>query len=326
MDKKIIIGLGAVATAGMIIGGLNFIQSSQDKHPEKSPEGAKTSLEDQKKIEDLYWDELRDEEKYAFCFGTAKIITDYSDPILNSRGDIVHNSRELLLFDKKAGKLSIMTREIDFKYSGKFSSPMGGLTTEVPVSESGTVSEVYSKNEMPERLNYTNNYIVSNPDTKEKNWVKSYIGEEVEMVSDRTGCAGVYTLNNAPGKDLLVGSEQIIIDRRCEESDVIGTYVGDFKFECQAIDYRQASEMYKTVKTKAETEKLEDEKEDDPFDALRDSSDEEVNDASARGELENAESFLKDSEVENVDSEQIKKSLELLRQEMKADEGSQTGN
>jgi hypothetical protein len=49
------------------------------------------------------------------------------------------------------------------------------MMVNVPVTEYGSLIEVYKKNEMPIRVDYYNNFIASNPDTKEKTRVNSSI-------------------------------------------------------------------------------------------------------------------------------------------------------
>ena len=83
----------------------------------------------------------------------------------------------------------------------------------------------HGRNEMPIRIDYYGNYIATDPDTKKKDWVVSDINGEQEAVSSRTGCAGVYQLDNSPGQDLLAGGEQISIDKSCKESDIGGSHI-----------------------------------------------------------------------------------------------------
>jgi hypothetical protein len=126
----------------------------------------------------------------------------------------------------------------------------GDISINVPVKEVGVLTESYGRNEMPIRIDYYGNYISTDPETKKRSWVISDINGEIEATPSRTGCAGVYQLDNSPGRDLLVGGEQILIDRSCQEVDVSGAYDGDFSFSCQAIDARVALEMVEEYKSK----------------------------------------------------------------------------
>jgi hypothetical protein len=255
MKKEIIIGVAAVATVGAIGVGAFLMSSQGNDLRQGNDKNSTVSEEDRKKIEDLTWDEWSNVSKYGFCLGEAKINTAYSDPILNGAGMVDHNSKEVLLLDKEKNRIYIITREINFKYKGSIDVKMGDLSVHVPVSESGNLSETYNRNEMPVRIDFASNYITTNPDTKKTNWVYSVIDEETEMVMPRTGCAGIYKLDNSMGKDLLIGNEQIIIERECNEHDVSGNYEGNFDFSCSAIDHKHARELFDLVREKEELKK-----------------------------------------------------------------------
>ncbi len=257
MDKKLIIGISAVATAGLIIGG-GFMLSGDRNRDAGSQENSEISAEDKAKIEALYWDELKDEGKYSFCLGNAKIETAYSDPILNQNGILTHDSKEVLLFNKESQKFYIISRELNFKYKGEINVQFGDITQKVPVTESGSLSEYYSKNEMPIRIDYANHYITTNPDTKKKTWVYSDMGGDGEMVMPRTGCAGIYQLDISSNADLLAGADSVGINRTCSEADISGNYEGDFSFDCSAIDYKQAKDLVEEVKIKEELQNTKD--------------------------------------------------------------------
>jgi len=129
---------------------------------------------------------------------------------------------------------------------------MGELAVNIPVKDHGTLTETYGKNEMPVRIDYSANYIATDPETKKKEWIYSDMDGEVIMTGPRTGCAGIYRLDNSPGNDLLAGSGTIMIDRECTESDISGSYEGDFSFNCQGIDYKLAMETIDTDRVKEE--------------------------------------------------------------------------
>ncbi len=250
MKKEIL--LGGLAVAGVAAAGYLAFAPERASGPvlprEEAPAAA--SAEDRQKIEELAWEEWEDAGRYAFCLGQASIQSGYDDPLLRGHGRLEHTSKELLLFDKEANKLFILTREIVYGYDGRLNTQLGDLAIDVPVSESGKLSEAYARREMPIRIDYANGYVATNPDTKAKAWVYHAIGEESEMVEPRTGCAGIFSLDNAPGKDLLVGSENIAIDRACAERDVSGNYEGDFSFVCSGVDHGAARNLFLEVKAK----------------------------------------------------------------------------
>lgn len=314
MDKKIIIGITAVATAGLIFGGAQYYSDrSSGERISEQEKIVQSSSEDKDKIEQLGWDEFQDVEKYSFCLAEAKIQTTYLDPILNNNGLIKHDSKEVLLFNKESQKIVVMAREIDYKYDGEINTQMGDINVKVPVTEHGSLSEVYAKNKMPVRIDYINSVIVVDPETKQTNWVYSDIGNESEMVGSRTGCAGVYNLDNAPGQDLLAGGDQIEIDRRCEENDLSGSYDGDFSFSCSAIDFRQAKELIDGIKIK---EELQDTKNQEVFENQEDHSSDEP--GSARGDLPNQNEEVEDEESKQPKSEDLQRALDELKNEMNA--------
>jgi hypothetical protein len=124
---------------------------------------------------------------------------------------------------------------------------MGLVGQSVPVKERGKLAETYSRNEAPVRIDYGNLSVFTDPDAKDKMWVDSIIGEEVEKVSPHTGCAGVYTLESAAGKDVLIGAEDIAINRECSETDINGEYRGNFSYRCSMLDYRQAKDRFTEI-------------------------------------------------------------------------------
>ncbi|MGB2631354.1 MAG: hypothetical protein WBC48_00335 [Minisyncoccales bacterium] len=303
IDKKILLGGGALAAAGIIGGALMY--SGQMNRQAGGDQAAPIDPADKAKIEQLYWDELRDKDKYSFCLGSAKIESAYSDSLLNANGLLKHDSRELLVYNKESQKLYVMAREIEFSYRGSFSSMMGDLSVTVPVEEKGSLSESYSKAEMPIRIDYANNYIAADPGTKTANWVYADMGGETEMTAPRTGCAGVYTLNE-PGKlDLPAGTGMAAVDRDCTEKDISGAYDGTFSFECQSIDYDQAVNLYDEIKTK------------ETLQNTRDKDLSEINDSEAGGDAADLEKAISGGKS-NETQPDTKKALEELKQEMNA--------
>jgi hypothetical protein len=250
MRKELIIGIGAIATAGAI-GGMIMLAGSggRDVIGPMDEQGSETSDADRAKIEELAWEERHNEDKYSFCLGEATMSTFHEDSLLGQQGTVSHHSRELLLFDKEAQKFFVLTRTIDFSYEGKLNTVMGDLVVDVPVSETGSLSEAYTKKEMPIRIDYANNYIVTDPTTKKTTWVRSSLDED-ELVMPYAGCAGTYQLDNTMGKDMLVGGEFVQVDKVCDEKGVAGSFNGDFTFSCSVIPYQEAKRMYDVVAVK----------------------------------------------------------------------------
>jgi hypothetical protein len=301
IDKKILLGAGAIAAAGLIGGALMY--SGQINRQAGGDQTAESDPADKAKIEQLYWDELRDKDKYSFCLGSAKIESAYRDSLLDANGLLKHDSRELLVYNKESQKLYVMAREIEFNYRGSFSSMTGEMAVTVPVEEKGSLSESYSKAEMPIRIDYANNYIAADPTTKTANWVYADMGGETEITAPRTGCAGVYALNETGKMDLPAGTGMAAVDRDCAEKDISGAYDGTFSFECQIIGYDQAASLYDEIKTK---ETLQNTREED-FSEINDSE------GGNAADLEKAISGGKSETPPDT-----KKALEELKQEMNA--------
>ncbi len=303
MEKNIIIGTIAVASA-VLIGGAIYQASNSREIELKSGEGAT-----QEQKEALFREELKDTSKYSFCLGQAKIQTAYTDPVLNSNGQIDYQSKELLVLDKQRNRFLVLGIEAKYTNKGTVAMPMGDLTTNVPIDERGTISEYYSKNEAPIRIDYGSNSIFTVIDTREKNWVISNL-DESQKVSPAIGCPGVFALDNAPGKDLLAGSDNILIDRECEMSDISGKYSGEFSYRCTAVDYRQAESLMDEFKTKDELYKTKDLT---PFDSSQEKP--EINDASAGGQTP-------EPEKSQANPENVQDLLQQIKDDMKADQTS----
>ena len=305
INKKIIFGAGAIATAG-IIGGALMYSGQINRNAVDDGQNAPIDPADKEKIEQLYWDELRDGDKYSFCLGSAKIETAYTDSILDGNGLLKHDSRELLVYNKESQKLYVMAREIEYSYSGSFSSMMGDMSVIVPVEEKGSLSEAYSRAEMPIRIDYANNYIATDPTTKTANWVYAHMGEETEMTAARTGCAGIYALNAAGKADIPAGTGMAAVDRDCAERDVSGAYDGIFSFECQLIDYDQAKNVCDEIKTK------------EVLQNTRDKDLSGMNDPENGGEASDLEKALSGGSERDESAPDTQKALEELKSEMDA--------
>jgi hypothetical protein len=258
MDKKLLLGVWAIAWAGLLVGGWMMSSGNVgDKRIDQEQEST-VNDEDKQKIENLVWDGWKDKEKYSFCLWEAKAETNYLDSLLGSKWDLSHNSKELLLWDNESRKLYIISREIIYHYDGQVNFQMWDMMVNVPVTEYGSLIEVYKKNEMPIRVDYYNNFIASNPDTKETTRVNSSIWEENEMVSVRMWCAGVYELGSQASA-LPSSNQGVSIQRDCAENDISGRYDWTFSFSCVMIDYDQAKNIFETNKIKEELQNTKDE-------------------------------------------------------------------
>lgn len=316
MKKEIIIGLGALAIGGAIMGGVIVARNPENPFNIEEKQQANETVEDKEKIEELWIDDLKDDSRYGFCLAEVSINTNYSDPVLQTSGTVEYTSKEVLLYKKEAQKFYIMSRQADYKYKGVISMSLGGIAVNEPVNEVGKIDENYDRNEMPLRLDYANKYIYSNPDTKENTWVSSSIGDETDKVMPHHGCASRYSLDNAPSKDILAGNEQILIDRDCKTKDINGVYDGDFIFKCRAINHSQAMEMIDTSRKRQE---LQDTKDTSVMEDSREAIEEKA-DASASAQDDDREvddeirEAIEGSKELTPDDEEIKKQLEQFRE------------
>lgn len=295
MKKEIWIGLGAIACAGAIVGGVmiknndfNFIKDHEEEDYSD-------------KIEALWKDELKDKNKYSFCLGEMEINSNHADSALGFYGKINYTSKEVSVYDKEKDKIYIMSRQSDYSYDGVIKQMLGGtMKLDVPVTERGKLAETYTKNEMPIRLDYSNNFITSDPDVKNKQWAVVTIGEDVSSGMPHHGCAGTYSLDNKVGADMLVGGQQVIISRECNEGLMGAKYDGSFEYQCNEISYDQAMEMLDKSKT---TEQLQNSKNKEVFenDEGRDIEDA-VGDANTT--------------VTTLTSDDLKKAIEEMKKEM----------
>ncbi|MFA5124624.1 MAG: hypothetical protein WC473_02235 [Patescibacteria group bacterium] len=317
MKKELLIGGLATASAAIIIGGIYVAKSN----PFGLNESADSAQEDQRKIEQLWYDELKDTSKYSFCLGEMKINSVHSDKAFAANGIVDYSSKELILYNKESNKLFIMSRQLKYKYDGILGQSLGGIKIDVPVKEYGSLTEVYSRNELPLRIDYNGKYIVTDPDTENKQWVSVIIDEEASPGLPHHGCSGVYQLDNSPGHDLLADGDHIIIDRKCNETAMGAIYDGDFSFSCSMIDYKNAMDLLEINKAEMALQNPDKES----FNSSDSSAT--LDDASASGRSEGANGPVDGELNQSIGnqpptSEDIKRQIEEMKRETQADAGA----
>ena len=313
MDKKLIIGLGAIATAGAIAGGV-YLSQNNPFNLSPSPE---TSAEDQQKIEQLYFDELKDKERYTFCLGQEKISGTYKSSIMgNETGEVNYQSEDLSVFDKENNKLYILGRDITYRYDGqaKTDSQLGQGSMEI--KESGKTTEYYKKNMAPVRIDYNSKTLYPAPERKLKDWVLitiksigTVMGLTQERVDDSEGDAKVFCSHFSLAGNVLTNGAIITPGSfsyrgQCPNNspDPTVTFSGNFKFDCNNIDSPKGIELLKDYQER---------------EALRNSLPTGV-DSSTEGVNEFEE--LLNSQESAEDPQAIKNKLESLRKEIQADQ------
>jgi hypothetical protein len=86
MDKKLIIGLGGLAVAGAIASGVYFSQNN----PFNIDPPKEDSKGNNEKIEELYFEELENKDRYNFCIGKETISGVYENFIFgNEKGWLI---------------------------------------------------------------------------------------------------------------------------------------------------------------------------------------------------------------------------------------------
>lgn len=259
MDKKLLLGLGAVATAGAITGGIILLQNNPF-NLEPSPD---SSAENQQKIEELYFEGLQNKDRYSFCAGKETIIGVYENSIFgNEKGLVDYTSSDINLFDKEANKLYILGRTINYKYSGKANFENQAGLGQMETTESGKTTEYYKKNESPVRIDYNSQTIFPAPGRKSNDWVNviiksigSVMGYTGESVDEEKGdakvfCSAISFMGKPLESGMLTTPEFISFQKECPSvSPNPGvTFSGDFTFECSNIDTNKGIELAKNYK------------------------------------------------------------------------------
>ncbi|MFA5291264.1 MAG: hypothetical protein WC385_03075 [Candidatus Paceibacterota bacterium] len=315
MDKKLIWGLGAIATAGAIAGGA-YLSQNNPFNLKPSPD---VSAEDQQKIEQLYFDELKDKERYTFCQGKEKITGTYKNSIVGSEsGQVDYRSEDISVFDKEINKLYILGRTIDYKYSG--SGDLSNLVGEgsLETKESGNITEYYKKNMAPVRLDYNANILYPAPERKKTDWVVvttksigTVMGLTQERVDEETGDAKVlcpyFSLAGGPLKNgAIITPDSFSFRGTCPDNSPNPgvSFSGNFEFECNNIGSPEGIELLKNYKEKEE---------------LRDNLTK-INDAGADSSQDNDFKGIINSQEKADDPEALRVKLEEMKKEMQADQ------
>lgn len=259
MDKKLLLGLGAIATAGAITGGILLAQNN----PFNIEPTIEDSAETQQKLEELYFEELRDAERYSFCTGSETIKGVYENSIFgNEKGTVDYTSSDISVFDKEANKLYILGRKIDYKYSGKANLSNQAGIGQVETTESGKVTEYYKKNNGPVRIDYNSKIIFPAPERKSNEWVNivmkgmgSVLGYTETSIDEEKGDAKVFcpplSFTGKPMESgMLETPEFIVFQKGCPNTSPNPgvTFSGVFDFECSNVDTNRGIELAKNYK------------------------------------------------------------------------------
>lgn len=331
MKRELIIGWGAIAAAGLIAGGIYFSQNN--------PFNIEPTQEDveanRQKIEELYFEELKNTERYVFCVGKETIKGDYSNSIMgDEKGEIDYVSQEVNLIDKESGKMYLLARSIDYNYQGQGVISYGFGDGTIDTKENGSVTEYYKKNEAPVHVDYGSGTIFPAPDRKSKDWffvnvnmIGSALGatqssQETSKEDAKTFCPPFKIGSDLLASGALVTPESFSFRKSCEAPEVNPgvSFLGNYEFNCDNIDYLGAIEMLKDYQIK---EQLQNSKNEEVFNLRPD-----VQIDGATGNLENeginssqsGENRVSDGSNEDRPSnDEMKKLLEEAREGIQAD-------
>lgn len=295
----IVIG-GAIAT-GVFLNNSGFDNSKQNSSDLRLDENAR------EEIEESNFEDFADEDKYSFCQGREEIKGPYTSSVFgNEKGNIEYISEDINVFDKEKNKLFILGRKIQYKYSGTAQTQASIGEGSMEIEESGMTVEYYSKFSAPVRIDYNAKIINPAPERKKNDWVvietkgrgnvMGFTQESVdtEMGDAKTFCPA-FSLNGA-----FISPDYFSFEKSCAElSSGLGfTFSGNFKFECGGIDNEKGIEIIKEYKFLEEARGM--------LDSSSDANDDETNEF---------QDVIKEEEPDNPD---IKKKLEEMREDIKA--------
>lgn len=268
MNKTLLLGLGGVAAAGVIAGGV-YLGTGEFDFLKRSPEDLeKERQETAQKLEDLYFEELKDGERYAFCIGREKITGTYKGSVMGSEeGQVDYSSEDISLFNKEHNRIYILGRTIDYRYNGEGQYVLGPGSGIIKTEEGGRTTEYYKKNSAPLRLDYGSNILFPAPERKEKDWVAvkvKMIGTMMGVTEDRTDdslgdaktfCSPISLGNRALSEGYFASPDTVSYNGKCVSADV-GTpgvgFSGNYNYSCDFIDYKSAIDLMGDYKTKEE--------------------------------------------------------------------------
>lgn len=312
MNKKTLLIGGAIIVIGGAIATGAFLNHSGFDNSKQNSNDLRLDENEREGIEESNFQDYADEDKYSFCQGREEIRGPYISSVFgDEKGEIEYISEDISVFDKEKNKLFILGRKIQYKYSGtgQMQAQVGEGT--VDIEESGVTVEYYDKFSAPVRADYNTQIIYPAPERKKNDWVvieRKGVGTvmgftqesvDTEMGDAKTFCPP-FALTNA-----FITSDYFSFEKSCSDlSSGLGfSFSGNFKFECGGIDNEKGIEIVKEYKILEEAR--------DMLDSSSDADD---------GETNEFQDVIKE---EHPDNQDIKKKLEELKGDIRADFGSQ---
>lgn len=254
--NNLLIGGAILVIGGAIAGGVILNNMDGSKSTDRVDPLVVGALQEEQNFKD--WE---NEDKYTFCQSREEIKGVYENSTLGyEKGDVEYISEDINVFDKEKNKLFILGRNIKYKYSGNAKMQIGEGSGDIKMEEEGAVSEYYSKNSAPVRIDYNSKIINPAPERKSTEWVvintKSR-GEMMGISQDREdttmGDAKVFCSAFNIG-DAFSTPEYFSFEKACPDLSPSGgvKFSGNFKFECGGIGNKEALEIVKEYKEKEE--------------------------------------------------------------------------
>lgn len=345
MKKETLIGAGAIAAATVIMAGFYFSNEKSNQF-DIPPSEEESKEETQQKIDDLYFDQLKYNDNYSFCYGTEKINGTTKDYMLETESNWTYTATELNLVNKESDKMQIIARTIDYKHDGNIVYVTNIGDGFVDISKKGRITEYY-RNSGPIRVDYYSNTIFSSPDTTSDDWVDiinkmrgtvlgvTMTDAEYEKGRAETFCSAFSISEEVQNEPTKNNKNNISLFRKCEDMKINpGEFYNiTFDYICEPVTADEAIKMIKNYQEEIELQKNKEEEaqEVDPIDEILredvDSGEEDIPDGSAsvnesKPSVDNDfTNILSDPESdEKPNQESIKKQLEELRNEIRADQ------
>ncbi|MDX9893706.1 MAG: hypothetical protein RB292_04850 [Patescibacteria group bacterium] len=342
MNKKLLLGLGGIACASAIGGGLLVYNSSfrdkGDYQLNQEEIGQGIDEETRIKIEELYFEELKNKDRYTFCIGKEKITGTYTNTIMgNEKGTINYESEEINLIDNDSQKMYILGRTIDYQYSGSGTTANSAGVGTIEIEENGNLTEYYKKNQAPVRIDYYSKTIFPAPERKINDWVYvnvKMIGTVMGLTSEReetskedakTFCPP-FSLSGRPLENgAFITPDSFSFSKKCKAPQLNPgvDFEGDYEFTCDNINYDQGIKLLEKYQSQ-ETIDLNYADNEELFNSQED--DEAADDLLEQSSKPNSDPYdIHDSNnnSDTLTSDDVKKQLEELRKELQADQKSE---
>lgn len=310
MKKEHIIGIGAVATVVVI--GAAVASLSPEERTLIAPEKDESNTA---KIEELYFDQLKDAERYRFCIGEERISGTYSSSLMGEEeGEVSYYSKDVSVFDKERNKLLILARTIDYTYKGalSYAVEIGMGTTDV--IESGKTTEYFKLSSAPARGDGNSLIFFPAPERKTNDWVNVVtkgVGSVTIMgmtstetrVDNDKGDAKVFCAPFAiTGAGSLDPKNAIEVRKECPDVSPSPEthFAGDVTFSCTPIGNNDAITMLRSYKAEEEVANTP-----LPFPEEEKSTEEAIRDA-----VEGSQTYEEDPEIMRMKLEEMRKELQ----------------